>query len=622
MSLLIPLIYFILANGLLVLLSKKSFGKCIPITLMITAFTLYISQYLFKTFIIGTILNVLIPIAFLILLFIKYKKKTLKEFNKNFFTTGLYSFIVIYICVYIFDLYRVFTKWDEFSHWGVMIKEMFRLDRFYSIKSSTLMVHKDYPPIVQLFELFYAKLSGGYKEAYLIRAIHLFNLSLFIPAISETNVKTTKFKTIIKTILIIISVFLIILLFDGHNIINSIYIDYTMAIVTAYLLGIVVFEKDLLNKFTLINLSIGLSFLLLIKQMSIPLYLMILFMFIVSIIIKRKKIITKDSILKIVKVILLLVVIPFLTLKSWNNYVDKLNVEKQFELKDLKIMELKDIVSGTKGEKYQQEASTNYLNAIKKENITTSYLKINYIQWLIITIVLLYILWSFNKEYFHKHQISLIMATLTLGHIGYFFVMLIMYVFSFGPYEGPNLASFDRYMPTYVLISIFLIFMIFINMYSNKKNILSKLIILTILLILIQSPSSISKCIPRIIKPKDNGFKGMANIINKNAKKNSKIYIIAQNSSGDYQFYIKYYLDDKTTNLKYYALPILENDNYEEYFNINVKDYMYKYDYLYLAKIDDSFKEKYSFIFDNNNIKEGNLYKINKSNIKLIYENN
>ena len=622
MSLLIPLIYFILANGLLVLLSKKSFGKCIPITLMITAIILYISQYLFKTFTIGTIINILIPIAFLILLFIKYKKNDLKVFNKNFFTIGLYSFILLYIGVYIFDLYRVFTKWDEFSHWGVMIKEMFRLDRFYSIKSSTLMVHKDYPPIVQLFELFYAKLSGGYKEAYLIRAIHLFNLSLFIPVISETYVKKTqKYKTIIKIILIIISVYLIILLFDGHNIINSIYIDYTMAIVTAYLLGIIVFEKDLLNKFTLINLSIGLSFLLLIKQMSIPLYLMILFMFIVSIIIKKEKSITKESIPKIVKVILLLVVIPFLTLKSWNSYVDKLNVEKQFELKDLKITELKDIVSGNKGEKYQQEASTNYLNAIKKENITTSYLKINYIQWLIITIVLLYILWSQNKEYFHKHQILLIMATLTLGYIGYFLVMLIMYVFSFGPYEGPNLASFDRYMSTYVLISILLTFMIFINIYVNNKNSLSKLIILTILLILIQSPFSINKCFPKIIKPKNNGFIEMAKIINKNTKKNSKIYIIAQNSSGDYQFYIKYYLDDKTTNLEYFDLPILENNNCEEYFNTNVKDYMYKYDYLYLAKIDESFKEKYNFIFDNN-IKEGNLYKINKSNIELIYENN
>ena len=214
------------------------------------------------------------------------------------------------------------------------------------------------------------------------------------------------------------------------------------------------------------------------------------------------------------------------------------------------------------------------------------------------------------------------MVTLTLGYIGYFLVMLAMYVFSFGPYEGPNLASFDRYMPTYVLICLLLIFMIFINIYSddkNKKNILPRLIVLTILLTLIQSPSSIHKCIPRIKKAEPTGFKAIADFINANTKSGSKIYIIAEDSPGDYQYYIKYYMDDKTTNLQYYNLPVEEIDDYEKYFNENVRGYMSRYDYLYLAKIDDKFKEKYNFLF-NEEIKEGNIYKIEESNIKLIKE--
>ena len=616
MDLFIPLIYFILTNGLFVLLFNKSFGKCIPITLIISTFTLYISQFLFKTFNIGVIINILFPFVFLLLIFIKRKKENVQVFYKNFFSNGFYIFLVIYICIYIFDFYRVFTKWDEFSHWGVMVKEMYRLDRFYSVKQSTLMVHKDYPPIIQLFEFFYSKLCGGYKEAYLERAIHLLNLSFFIPLFSEKE--QSKKQVLLKTLLITISIFMIYLLFDRHNIINTIYVDYTMAITTAYLLATISIEKDLFQKFTIINLSLGLTFLLLIKQMSLPLYAMILFLFIMNILLKEKgKRLSKENLKKLCKIAILLIIIPILTMKSWNCYIEKLKIEKQFDLKDIKIMELKNINNGTKGEKYQQQSIKNYFRAIKTENMTTSYLHITYLECFIITIVLLYVLWSLNKKTISKQQIILIGITLTLGYIGYSFVMLILYVFSFGPIEGPSLASFERYMPTFVLICLSLIFMLFI--YNNKtKKDLHKLVMLTAILILIQSPLSINKCYPRIKKSQMSGFEKLANSIKEKTKNKSKIYVIAEDSVGDYQFYIKYYLGDKTTNLVYFDLPVKDIENYEDYYNQNIKEYMLKFDYLFLAKLNKEFKEKYSFLFENNTIEEGNLYKIEKYPMKLI----
>lgn len=133
--------------------------------------------------------------------------------------------------------------WDEFSHWGVMVKEMFRLDQFYSINLSTLMVHKDYPPILQLYELFYLKIAGGYNEIYLIRALHLFEFSLLIPFISKYEDKSK--LRILKSIIFIVVTYLLILLFDCHGVINTIYTDYFMALLTAYLLGIIITEKIL-----------------------------------------------------------------------------------------------------------------------------------------------------------------------------------------------------------------------------------------------------------------------------------------------------------------------------------------------------------------------------------------
>ena len=41
--------------------------------------------------------------------------------------------------------------------------------------------------------------------------------------------------------------------------------------------------------------------------------------------------------------------------------------------------------------------------------------------------------------------------------------MLILYMYSFGPYEGPNLASFDRYLNTYLYVVILIMYDVCIN---------------------------------------------------------------------------------------------------------------------------------------------------------------
>lgn len=625
MSFVVPLVYFILANGLFVYIFKKSFDKCLPLTMMIITIIYFFSQVLFKTFKIGYIINLLLPIIFLILLiYRKITKKDLKKIKKQFFNKGFYAFILIYIFVYIFNLNRNFSVWDEFSHWGVMVKEMMRLDKFYSVNLSTLMAHKDYPPIIQIYEMFFAQISGGYSEATLVRAIQLLSFSLFIPSFCDTTKKINKSNFILKTIFIILSIFLTIMFFDQHGIINTIYIDYIMAIIVVYLFSIVIFETDTLTLFNLIRLSIGSIFLILTKQMALPLYIMFLFMFIMDIILKNrhklKNIFYKNNIFKCIQVIVLVIIIPISCWSGWNNYINHLEITRQFELSDLKISELGGIVSNTDGETWQQLAADNYLNAIKTKNMTTSYITLSYFECLIVTLLILFILYFLSKNIFNKEKIPLLAITLTIGYFGYAFVMLVMYCFSFGPREGPILASFDRYLPTFVLICMLILVSIFIYLDNNKdpkSQSPMKLIVLFIILFIIQHPVSMQKFVPQIKTNSDNIYLNHAINIKDKVEDNSKVFIIAQDSDGRFQFYIKYYLDTITTNLHHYNLPVNVIDDYEIYFEQNVEDYMLEFDYLYLAQINDKFIERYKFLFEDNTIETGKLYKINKENNKL-----
>ena len=223
MAFIIPLIYFLLTNALLVFVSKKSFGKCIPITLFFTSFVYFFSQILFSTFKVGLVINILLPIVFVALLLIKRKNKDeIKCFKENYFSTGFYSFIFLFVLLSIFYHDRYFNIWDEFTHWGVMVKEMIRTDHFYSSNLSTLLFHKDYPPIIQIFELFYTTISGGYAENTVTIALHLLEFTVFIPFIEGINKKSSLTASIFQSIVIFLLGFFVISLFDLQGIINSI----------------------------------------------------------------------------------------------------------------------------------------------------------------------------------------------------------------------------------------------------------------------------------------------------------------------------------------------------------------------------------------------------------------
>lgn len=599
MSFIIPLLYFICFTGTLVIISKKRFSKCLPLSFMLSTFTLFFSQVMFKTFNVGMIGNIIVAIIFPIVCIIKkIRRDSLIQIKKLMLNNGLYIFILLYIGIYIFDFSREFSVWDEFSHWGVMVKEMFRLDSFYSINASTLLVHKDYPPIISIYELFFAKLSGGYNETYLVRGLHLFEFSLLIPFISKEDDK--KISRIIKALIFILILYLLYLLFDCHGVINTIYTDYFMAILVAYLLGNIYINRDIISSFNLFNISLGLSFLILTKQMGLPLYIMIVYYFIVSIVFS--KISTNHPITKII-IVLVSLILPLTFYTGWNNYVDNLEVTRQFDLKNIEFTKLED---------YQIETYNNYVDATINTSIISSPLKISYLAFTIIIFIAFSLITYFNRNIISVHKTINLNIALTFGAIGYAAVMLFLYVYFFGNVEGPMLSSYDRYMPTFILISLTTLLIVInriIDRLGNKKEMIIFGIILS-LLIIIQNSKNYIKIIPALKQSETSIYEKCADDLIKHNVLGSKIFVIAQDSEGDFQYRIKYYAGNITTNQSNYNW-----DNNISYYE-NIKNYVNEFDYIYLAQINEGFNDTFNKVFDE--IKPYGLYKINSENYELL----
>lgn len=589
-----PLLIILLSNLTSVYLFKKNFSKVLIFTLLFFTIPILISGIAFSTFKFGIIINIIYSLLGVILL-IKNKnnKELMNQFKDNYFNTGLIMFLVIYSFLYFYDLNRVFTMWDEKSHWGVMLKEMIRLDNLYSVKESTLMVHKDYPPVLQIFELFWIKLSGSYKEAYALRALHTLELSFIIPFINVSKINFKNIiKTIIKTITIIVIILLTILMFDTHRVMNSIYNDYLLSIIVVYSLLKVLFSKELLSKSFIYNLCIVLVFLLLTKQISIAFYLMILFFYVIMVIKEDKN--KKDYI----RIIIFLILIPLIFLSTWNRYLEQFEMTKQFVISNINIFELKNIIINSSNIKHI--IYTNFIDSLINYKISFFNLfELSYLKSFIF-FSLLYLL-IYRKQ---NHSLKLYLTVL-IGMVGYAFLMLILYLFCFGD-EGYTLASFDRYMDTYLLIEFLII--IYYILIKKKYYII---VITFIILVIFVEKSTLHYLKPAIIKTEITKEEIVAKDIVNKTKENSKVFLLSQDIGSTYQFSVKYYANPRIINLKYYDLPL---DNAKEFFDREVNNYMLGYDYLYVVNTTREINNKYDLF---RNIKNKELYKIINNNGKV-----
>jgi hypothetical protein len=92
------------------------------------------------------------------------------------------------------NFHKTFVDWDDFTHWGQMVKEMMRLDQLYDVPQSLSINHKDYPPIPQLFEYYWCQVTNKFNERNCLNALQLFTLA---PLISIIPTKMNKSRLVI-----------------------------------------------------------------------------------------------------------------------------------------------------------------------------------------------------------------------------------------------------------------------------------------------------------------------------------------------------------------------------------------------------------------------------------------
>lgn len=458
----LSLFWLLSISGLLTIVFNRKFEMALTLSMILGTLMLYPFGYI-NHISYGYYLSWLFVLLFYVLLiyfFIKNKDKLI-EFKNNYFTYGLLYFIIFSIYCFFLYKYTGFGNCDEFTHWGPMLKETLRLDGFYTQDASRLIMHKDYPPFFTLLEVLFQGFNGfKFHEPFAYIALETFMFSMLLPVFGNL-----KKKDWLKSMLIFVSIVLVGLTLDKTEtasdyafVYNSIYVDWCLALFCTY--GIyLTYKEEGWGLFRFVYLTLICVTFILMKQMGLVFYLIILIYAFFKVTFIDKQLDLK----MMLKGIFFLVVIPILFYISWSYIVKLYQIDAQFKIGELSISDFFNIIKGNapEGLEWKYTAFRNYCSNLLHRPLVLHPFKMSYFVYTGLMMLIIFIAFRFKKDAFF------LAGTYLIGAIGYSIAMLILYTLAFTIDEAPYLASFDRYMASYLYFGTTLTLILVIDKFNN-----------------------------------------------------------------------------------------------------------------------------------------------------------
>jgi hypothetical protein len=596
---------FFLARSL-----KTSIAKVLPFYLL--GFPLVV--YLFAL-VNQLLLGYIVVIAASVILTLFALVKNRKNLSKELSLLRAPSFILIcavFLLLGIIDFGRSFHAWDDFMHWGPFAKEPYRNLELYNSENSLVEVHRDYPPIVTLYECFWEVVAGKYDDSLLFVALQFLQVSLFMPFIGKLKwQKTTKFK--LKFAGLALALVLVPACFslgDDYFFV-TIMTDTVIGMLFAFLLANVFLTKKVDQKL-IVKLLIASCFLVLVKQIAFVFIAIMVACLVVKIIAtKQQKKIMYSA------MAILMVLVPLFLSCLWSMRVKRLGIDGQFKISSL-IQGIRGLVVSTVSgpEKWQYQTAINFVKSYVYD--TDIILGLSYFK-----ITLLFgaamIFWAIKDKEKRKYIIAEAVMII-LAATGYALLMMLLYMFCFGDVEGPALAGYTRYMGTFWYAILMLGFCIFLHKAKDLTRLPNLGLLAVLAFIVLSSASSIALTLLRNYDAKNYG--GALKVIEASAKTDDKVYIVSQGSNGSHNVRLKYLLNPIRTNPTYDSAfsfgPDDDADVWTHYMSAReFLDNLEGYNYLYLYDIDGYFVNKYQELFKDS-LASGQLYKIENGKFELV----
>ncbi|MGL4372837.1 MAG: hypothetical protein ACRCS6_03575 [Turicibacter sp.] len=389
MYLIVFALLLISISGSLSHLFKRQFEETLPVTLMIIIMIMYVFSIFFS---LQMGYYAVLTLGVLCFAFSGYYLiKDKKIFLKNIVTPGFMAFCLLIVFVWWAHRGRVISLWDEFSHWGLTVKNMFELNVLGNHDLATT-TFKSYPPAIALLQYVMQRLTGVFIEGNLYRAMNIFSISLLLPLFKL--VKWSDFKKIGYVLFII----LVIPLTFYYEFYHTIYVDAILGVLFGYTL--VTYFNNKIGKFNLLSVTLGLAVLTLTKDSGFG--LAVIAMLVIgcdALLFNRVELIQFCKKNKLAnKLMVILPVVSLIFAKySWSIYLKVTNTSDYWDNGGINMSNILSLYSDSLPG-YRKETILNFFNALFTDKLTGFMVDITFVGMIVILIILSVILVALCKD--------------------------------------------------------------------------------------------------------------------------------------------------------------------------------------------------------------------------------
>lgn len=581
--------------SMLVILTKKRIEEVMPISVVEIVLMIFLAG-LFDQLEIGVIIVGILTVVQLIIMLVmalKYQSE-IKGIIKNILTPGFVIFSALFMFSAVINHGRILENYDEFTHWGLITKNMFMYNSF-GTNPEHVVRFVEYPPFTAIFQYLFLAIQKVYTEDTIIIAHNILYLSI---AISFTKNISWKKKDIVKMIGIIPIIIFIPMIFY-QNFFLEILVDGMLGIMFAYVM-ISAVQKEENIQFKYLKIFAGITMLCLTKTTGIALAVIAVIVIIIKNIIdmRNKK---KNAKIELRAMVLVIIIAALLTSLY---YIKINNVETKWDYSQF--VETSENMQGQ-----QDRISKNYITQLLVgEKITNKKLTVFGI---VITLMCVHILLIKSKEnkYGKYFDITMIISVML-----YLLGTLVVYTTIFDVSEALDLTSFARYLSTILLA--YTIFIIYRASEIKRMEINKVLSVVIACMVLLLPISNIE----------------MKYIDGKN-------YITTSRINRDFYTKLRYKKDklsttdkilfvtknsDKTPWLKvlneYEIMPIKISEakaiNFDE--ESEFEELAKQYTHIFIYHMEEEEKETLKDKFENQPVQENALYKVNNQNNEIMLE--
>jgi len=557
---------------------------------------------------------------------------------------GFIAFVIFFMLAAYMNVGKRFLSWDEFSHWGTFLKETLRIDGLFYFSEKTIS-HKDYTSAITLFEALWCRLSRRFLEADAYRAIQIFQFSMIFPMISRdgkskvftrdaVSDKKYKFKLNGEELGISMLKFMVFILIptlvctsNGQYIYHSIYKDLPFAFLIFYSVWQIIScdkASDKSRRYSTFVLALTLTVMALTKTVAIIFIPMIIAYYFVSCLCAQQNTDWRKALKKIFAESFVAACVPVAIWYVINKFI-KIYVPPTGGIQTLggvKLSNLYHLLLGERIAGYQDAVNEIYWESILTRPV---YGKLSYAFALLAVVIALLVLAYSRKEKAEKNR--LLLLDLWVAVVGIIYMLLVWYLYltAFSEREAISIASYERYINSFLLAAILLLITILFHQRDLiTKRTMSIGVVAFLLCMIWQHPDAINQLKPGVLMTDEDTYRTYqpyVTAINSEteATPDTSVLCITCGDNGGISARLAFYCNPRIIS---WISPGTSRDGSDWYSsNITVEEFVERvasYDYLYLAKIDDIFKENYADAFnDFEDIQQYDIFKVKIENGKI-----